>query len=252
MNRNLSILKFDNSLGSEYSIIYLTMMAFMWRSSVLKSKLPCLLGSHRLSFSRSMYTANKKAVRIGCASGFWGDTQTSSGQLVHKGNINYLVSDYLSEITMSLLNAAMQKDKTKGYAPDFVSFAIGPLIDEIKKKQIRIVSNAGGINPLACAEALQLAAQKCGKSFDIAVITGDNILSYHSTLMKYNTVKDIESGMSLPKSVMSMNAYLGADPIRKALDLGAEVVITGRCVDSALVLGPLMHEFNWDVSDYDK
>ena len=209
--------------------------------------------NHQRFIARSMYTAERpRAVRIGCASGFWGDTQTSSGQLVRKGNINYLVSDYLSEITMSLLTAAKQKDNTKGYAPDFVSFAIGPQIDEIKKKQIRIISNAGGINPQACAEALQLTAQKRGTSFDIAVITGDNIMSYHPTLFKSGSVKDLESGMQLPESVMSMNAYFGAESIRKALDLGAEVVITGRCVDSALVLGPLMHEFNWDVTDYDK
>ena len=217
------------------------------------SKWFCLLHYPKYLTARSMYTSEaKNPVRIGCSSGFWGDTQTSSAQLVHKGSINYLVSDYLSEITMSLLTAAKQKDNTKGYAPDFVSFAIAPLIHEMKKKNIRVISNAGGINPQACAEALQFAAQKRGKIFDIAVITGDNVLPYHPTLFKSGKVRDIESRLPLPESVMSMNAYFGAESIRKALDLGAEVVITGRCVDSALVLGPLMHEFNWDVSDYDK
>ena len=197
-------------------------------------------------------TMQKKAVRIGCSSGFWGDTQTSTEQLVDKGNVNYLVSDYLSEITMSLLTAAKIKDPTKGYAPDFVSFSISPQIKKIKEQQLRIISNAGGTNPKACADALQKAASKAGTSFDIAVITGDDIMHHHQTLYNSSSIRNNGKGILLPKSVMSMNAYLGANPIKKALDLGAEVVITGRCVDSALVLGPLMHEFDWKVDDFDR
>ena len=227
-------------------------MMFCLTSARLKSDAFCLLNASASILHHSRLMSKRSVVRIGCASGFWGDTQVSSEQLVTQGNINYLVSDYLSEITMSLLTAAKQKDNSKGYAPDFVNFAIGPLISAIKQKQIRIVSNAGGINPHACAEALQAAAQRCGEKFDIAVVTGDNISAYHSTLYKSNSIRDMENGQLLPKSVLSMNAYLGADPIRKALDMGAEVVVTGRCVDSALVLGPLMHEFHWDVSDYDR
>lgn len=213
------------------------------------------LWNHRMFFKRAISEEARKAVvRIGCSSGFWGDTQTSSSQLVRHGNIDYLVSDYLSEITMSLMTAAKRKDQAKGFAPDFVSFALAPQLEQIKKKGIRIVSNAGGTNPMACSHALQIAAKKLGLSFDVAVILGDDIMPQISTIIDYaDRFKDMQSNMVFPgKAMTSMNAYLGAEPIKKALDMGAEIVITGRCVDSALILGPLMHEFDWDIKDYDK
>lgn len=191
-------------------------------------------------------------VRIGCASGFWGDTPTSSAQLVKKGNINYLVSDYLSEITMSLLTAAKRKNPEMGYAPDFVHFAVGPLLKEIKKKGIKVISNAGGTNPIACAEALSAMSAKMGVDMKIAVVTGDDMMPKAKELKKDDTVKEMFSGQELPPALMSMNAYYGAGPIKDALSAGADIVVTGRCVDSALVLAPLMHEFNWSYEDYDK
>ena len=100
------------------------------------------------------------SIRIGCSSGFWGDTPTSNYQLVNHGDINYLVSDYLSEITMSLLTAAKNKNPELGYAPDFVHFAISPLLKEIKEKKIKVISNAGGTNPNACANELLKACEK--------------------------------------------------------------------------------------------
>ncbi|XP_057312521.1 uncharacterized protein LOC130654031 [Hydractinia symbiolongicarpus] len=190
------------------------------------------------------FSNEDKTIRIGCASGFWGDTAVSAPQLVHHGNIDYLVFDYLSEITMSLLARAKQKNPEFGFAPDFVHYAVGPLIPEIKEKGIKVISNAGGINPLACARALEKVSQKHGVDLNIAVITGDDLL---------HKVKDIKNEIpdALPKGIHSMNAYLGAGPIARALDLGADVVITGRCVDSAVTLAPLIHNFKWKFNDYD-
>lgn len=192
-------------------------------------------------------------IRIGCASAFWGDTSTAAAQLVQKGNVDYLVFDYLSEITMSILAGRRMKDPGQGYVSDFVTQLMSPhgapLWTEIAKKKIRLVANAGGINPLACRDALVAAAQKAGVSCRVAVVLGDDLLPRRSELP---ALTEIDGGRPLPETLLSMNAYLGAVPIAAALDAGADLVITGRCVDSALVLGPLMHEFRWSTSDYDK
>ncbi|XP_038063100.1 uncharacterized protein LOC119733802 [Patiria miniata] len=190
-----------------------------------------------------------KTTRIGYASGFWGDTSCAAPQLVHHGQLDFLVFDYLSEITMSLLTAAKHKKPDLGYAPDFIQAAIGPLINDIKSKGIRVVSNAGGVNPHACAAAIQEAAKKAGIDLKVAVVTGDDLMHKRGDIIASGT-KDIDSGIAAPKSLVSMNAYLGAGPITKALDMGADIVVTGRCVDSAVVLGPLMHTFGWDPTDY--
>ncbi|KAL2079341.1 hypothetical protein ACEWY4_025085 [Coilia grayii] len=192
----------------------------------------------------------KKTVRIGCASGFWGDTATSVPQLIYGGNVDFLVFDYLSEITMSLLTAAKAKVPNLGYAPDFVLSAIAPFIKDIHKKGIRVVSNAGGVNPLACAAALQEVAQKASLDLKIAVVTGDDLMPQKDSLGEVR-VADTDGQKALPKTLHSMNSYLGAMPIKRCLDLGADIVVTGRCVDSAVVLGPLMHSFGWDQSNHD-
>lgn len=190
-----------------------------------------------------------KAVRIGCASGFWGDTATSVPQLIHSGKLDFLVFDYLSEITMSLLTAAKTKMPNMGYTPDFVQVAIAPFIHDIHKKGIRVVSNAGGVNPLACAEAIQEVIKKAGLDLRVAVVTGDDLMPLKSTLSE---VQMADGGAQpLPRTLHSMNAYLGAVPIKRCLDLGADIVVTGRCVDSAVALAPLMHTFGWNRGDYD-
>ncbi|XP_054724362.1 uncharacterized protein LOC129234392 [Uloborus diversus] len=190
-------------------------------------------------------------IRIGCASGFWGDTAMSVPALVQRGKLDFLVFDYLSEITMSLLAAAKQKSPDMGYTADFIHSALVPNLREIKEKNIRIVSNAGGINPHSCAEALRTAAKKLNLDFKIAVITGDDLLPQKEIIQKLD-IKDMDKGFSFPQNITSMNAYLGAGPIAKAIDMGADIVITGRCVDSALVLGPLVSKFKWSFQDLDK
>lgn len=194
---------------------------------------------------------DQKVVKIGCASGFWGDTNTAAFQLVHMSDINYLVFDYLSEITMSIMAKAKMKEPSHGYALDFVNRVMAPLIKKIADKKIKVVSNAGGVNPLACRDALQKVIEDAGLDLKVAVVLGDDLLDQHAHLQKQN-IKEMFSGDELPAHVASSNAYLGAVAIRDALDLGADIVITGRVVDSAVVLGPLLHEYKWSLDDYDK
>uniref|UniRef100_A0A8K9XX17 Si:ch73-132f6.5 n=1 Tax=Oncorhynchus mykiss TaxID=8022 RepID=A0A8K9XX17_ONCMY len=195
-------------------------------------------------------SAKKDTVRIGCASGFWGDTAASVPQLIYSGQIDYLVFDYLSEITMSLLTVAKTKMPNMGYAPDFVQIAIAPFIHDIHKKGIRVVSNAGGVNPLACAAAIQEVVKKAGLDLKVAVVTGDDLMAQKDSLSEVRMADGV-SRSKLPTTVHSMNAYLGAVPIQRCLDLGADIVVTGRCVDSAVALGPLMHSFGWKQNNYD-
>jgi Acyclic terpene utilisation family protein AtuA len=192
----------------------------------------------------------RETVRIGCASAFWGDSSAGVEQLVRAGEIDFLVFDYLAEITMSLLARARARKPELGYVPDFVE-ALAPLLPAIKQKGIRIVSNAGGINPQAAAAALRQKAEEAGIALAIAVVTGDDLTS-RTDEIRAAGVTEMFSGAAMPEKLATMNAYLGAQPIALALDRGADVVITGRCVDSAVVLGPMVHAFGWSWTDYDK
>ena len=189
-------------------------------------------------------------LRIGCASGFWGDTPEAVGQLVSLGEIDYLVFDYLAEVTMSLMARARAKSPEAGFAPDFVK-ALTPWLAEIKRKRIKVVANAGGVNPRGCREALAKAAEAAGIDISIGVVLGDDLLDQGDKI-RDRGVTEMFSGVDFPDDIWSMNAYLGARPIAAALDAGAEIVITGRCADSAVALGPLMHEFGWGDEDWDK
>ena len=192
----------------------------------------------------------RKSVRIGGAAGFWGDSLDGARQLVLRGGIDFLVSDYLAEVTMSLLARARKRRPDAGHVPDFID-AITPVLRDIRERGIRVISNAGGVNPAAAAAALEERARSLGLAFKIAVVTGDDLMPRVQDLRR-RQVREMFTDAELPPSLLSANAYLGAKPIAAALDHGADIVITGRCVDSAVTLGALTHCFRWSWSDWDR
>jgi hypothetical protein len=194
---------------------------------------------------------SEKVIRLGGASGFWGDTPEGARQLVYSGQVDYLVMDYLAEITMSLLARAKAKDPAMGYPPDFVAQFIAPYAKEIAARGIKVVCNAGGVNPLACRDAVEKVLADQGVKLKVAAIVGDDIHGMIEEL-RAEGVKEMQSGAGLPDKIVSANAYIGAFPIAAALAAGADIVVTGRAADSALALGPLIHEFGWTPTDFDR
>ena len=190
-----------------------------------------------------------RIVRIGGASGAWGDSPMAIAQLLTEP-VDYLIMDYLAEVTMSLLAKARLKSPEAGYPPDFVAY-LEPHLKTLLDRGIKVVSNAGGVNPMACKRALEAAAEKAGLSLRVAVVEGDDVMPMIEELRAQDT-REAVSGEPLPAALLSANAYLGALPIVAALTKGADIVITGRCVDSALALGILMYEFGWPEDDYDR
>ncbi|WP_218575022.1 acyclic terpene utilization AtuA family protein [Reyranella sp. CPCC 100927] len=193
----------------------------------------------------------KKTVRIGGSSGFWGDTETAAIQLVRHGNIDYLVSDYLAEVTMSIMAAQKMRNPQAGYATDFATAVIAPLAREIADKKIKVITNAGGVNPQACRDAVLKACEQAGVTLKVALVLGDELMPQAQTFRDAG-VTEMDGTAPLPAKITSMNAYLGGFPIARALAEGADVVITGRCVDSAVTLGPLIYAFGWTMEDFDR
>jgi len=202
------------------------------------------------SAEASASSVGARLVRIGGASGFWGDSSVGAAQLVERGQVDYLVFDYLAELTMSILAAARGKDPELGYATDFVHVTLKAILKDVAAQGIRVISNAGGVNPQACARAIGALAAGQGLHLKIAVVEGDDVMPLLPQLRERG-ITEMQSGAPLPEKLLTANAYLGALPIKQALDAGAQIVVTGRCVDSAVTLGALMHEFQWAVDDYD-
>jgi len=193
------------------------------------------------------------SIRIGGAGGFWGEALHAAPQLLQGGDLNYLVFDYLAEITMSIMARARAKDAAQGYATDFVTGVMAPHLKDIADRQVKVISNAGGVNPAACGEAVRALVAKAGLDLKIAVVEGDDLLARAGEFAQAGHT-EMFSGDPFPPvdSIASINAYLGAFPIADALARGADIVITGRVVDSAVTLGACIHEFSWGRGDHDR
>ena len=193
--------------------------------------------------------------RIGNGQGFWGDSIDAPINLIKNGNLDYLTLDYLAEVTMSIMQRQKLKNPNTGYARDFVEL-IESSIDLIKEKNVKIISNAGGVNPKSCSNQLVQIANKTGHKLKIGFIEGDDIFNSLNELNKNGVSFDnLETGENfniIKDLVTSANVYISSFPIAEALELGAEIVLAGRVSDPGLVLGPAIYEFDWVKENFNK
>ncbi|MGD0667773.1 MAG: acyclic terpene utilization AtuA family protein [Bryobacteraceae bacterium] len=189
-------------------------------------------------------------IRVANGQGFWGDWLEAPTRLVEQGPIDYLTLDYLAEVTMAVLEKQRQRNSELGYATDFPPL-MEHLAPGLKQKRIRVVTNAGGLNPRACAREVLRRAP----GLKVAIVEGDAVTARIGEFVaKGHRLTNLDTGESIDKirdQILSANAYLGAFPLAQALATGADVVISGRCADSALVLGPAIHAFGWAADSWD-
>jgi hypothetical protein len=199
----------------------------------------------------------KDIVRVASGQGFWGDSLEAPRQQVEGGPVDYLMLDYLAEVTMSILQKQKERDPSLGYARDFIG-AIDSVLPAIRERGVKVVANAGGVNPPACAAAIRKLADSRGASSDlsIAVVTGDDLLHRLDELIDSgHPLANMDTGEpleSIRDRVLSANAYIGSTPIVEGLQQGANIVITGRSTDTALTMAPLRHEFGWGAADWNR
>lgn len=196
----------------------------------------------------------KEKIKIASGQGFWGDLPKAPINQVKKGPIDYLVMDYLAEVTMSIMQKQRMRNENFGYARDFVD-VIEAILNEIKHDGVKVISNAGGVNPNACKDAILQVAQRAGVTgLKIAVVDGDDILPHLDKLLKEgHKLQNMETGESIKTvkdDLLSANVYFGCQPIVEALEKDADIVITGRVTDTGLTLAPMVYEFGWDYKDY--
>lgn len=201
----------------------------------------------------------KQKIRIASGQGFWGDLPTAPIDQVKlasdKSPIDYMMMDYLAEVTMSIMQKQKLRDPNAGYAKDLVE-VIDAILPDIVEKNIKVITNGGGVNPEACRDAIFAVAKKRGIKIKVGVVLGDNILdSIDSINAAGHPLKNMETGESLKDvkdKVLSANVYFGAMPIVECLRQGAQIVVTGRTTDTGLTLAPMIHEFGWSPDDWDK
>jgi len=198
----------------------------------------------------------KKSIRIASGQGFWGDLLTAPRMQVTKGPIDYLVMDYLAEVTMSIMQKQKKRDPKLGYAKDLVPL-IADILPDCMEQNVKIITNGGGVNPKACAEAILESARQLGiKGLKIGVVTGDDILDrineFRSQGIEFRNMESGEDVGTIADRMSSANVYFGAFPIVDALQQGADIVITGRTTDTGLTLAPMIYEFGWKEDEWDK
>lgn len=201
--------------------------------------------------------STKQIVKVASGQGFWGDWLEAPRRQVEGGPVDYLMLDYLAEVTMSILQKQKERDPNMGYARDFVG-AMESVLPAVAERGVRVIANAGGVNPPACAAAVRAVAEKHGMrdKLRIGVVTGDDLLPRLDELLASgHRLDNMDTGEPLSTvrdRVLSANAYIGSVPIVEALSRGANVVITGRSTDTALTMAPLRFEFGWKADDWDR
>ena len=198
-----------------------------------------------------------RIVRVASGQGFWGDWLDAPRRQVDGGPVDYLMLDYLAEVTMSILQKHKERDPSMGYARDFIG-AMESVLPAVVERGVRVVANAGGVNPVACAQAVLDVARQRGAAgkVKVGVVTGDDLLPRLDELITSgHPLANMDTGEPLDSvrdRVLSANAYIGSTPIVEALARGANVVVTGRSTDTALTMAPLRHEFGWAANDWDR
>ena len=204
-----------------------------------------------------MSAAPDKIVRVASGQGFWGDWLDAPRRQVEGGPVDYLMLDYLAEVTMSILQKQKERDPHMGYARDFIG-AMESVMPAVTERGVKVIANAGGVNPVSCAHAVLDVARThgAGGKLKIGVVTGDDLLPRLDELIASgHALTHMETGQPLSTvrdRVLSANAYIGSTPIVEALARGANVVVTGRSTDTALTMAPLRHEFGWGAEEWDK
>ncbi len=199
----------------------------------------------------------KPIVRVASGQGFWGDWLEAPRRQVEGGPVDYLMLDYLAEVTMSILQKQRERDPSAGYARDFLG-AVESILPAITERGVRVIANAGGVNPRACADAVLALLERHGSrgAVRLGVVTGDDLLpNLDALLAAGHPLANMETGEPLAEvrdRVLAANAYIGSGPIVEALGRGAQVVITGRSTDTALTMAPLRFEFGWGASDWNR
>ena len=199
----------------------------------------------------------KQTIRVAAGQGFWGDLPEAPVQQVEGGPVDYLMLDYLAEVTMSIMQKQKARDPNAGYAKDFVPL-MKRILPTCVERNIRVTANAGGVNVRGCADAVVGVARELGLSgkLQIGIVTGDDIMSrldeFLDSGIELRNMDTNEPLSSVRDRIQSANVYLGAWPMVEALKRGAQVVVTGRVTDTGLTLAPLIHEFGWEANDWDK
>ncbi len=194
-------------------------------------------------------------IRIANGQGFWGDSLEAPVEQVRRGPIDFLTLDYLAEVTMSILEKQRSRDPNAGYARDFVAL-IDRILPDIRERGVKVIANAGGVNPMGCRDAILAAARAQKIPLTLATVTGDDITDRLDRILASGIeLRNMDTGEpleSIRDRVGRANVYLGAFPVAEALDRGADVVVTGRVADAALVLGPMLHKYQWARDDWDR
>ena len=201
-----------------------------------------------------MSKKGKDIVSIACGAGSWGDDVGEPRELMSRSDVDYLIMDYLAEVTLGIMRSQLEKDPNKGFADDVLS-VLRDILPLMERAGTRVVTNAGGLNPQSCGRAVAklLRELDLADRFKVAVVDGDDLLPELPALALEEAFSSLDNGRpfsDVAARILSANAYLGAEPLRRALDDGAHIVITGRCADVSLTVGPLLHEFGW--ADWDR